>query len=58
MSAGGCVAVDGQLSTLTLLSPSMPVSLWGREPALDGNSFYNTLSHFILFLVVTAHLKR
>lgn len=33
----------------TLLSPSIPVSLWGREPALDGNSFYNTLSHFLLF---------
>jgi len=24
----------------TLLSPSILVSLWGREPALDGNSFY------------------
>ena len=42
----------------TLLSPSIPVSLWGREPALDGNSFYNTLSHFLLFLVVATHLKR
>ncbi|MFB3119028.1 MAG: hypothetical protein ACE1Y2_00705, partial [Stenotrophomonas maltophilia] len=42
----------------TLLSPSIPVSLWGREPALDGNSFYNTLSHFLLFLLVATHLKR
>ena len=41
----------------TLLSPSIPVSLWGREPALDGNSFYNTLCHFLLFLVVATHLK-
>ena len=41
----------------TLLSPSILVSLWGSEPALDGNSFYNTLSHFLLFLVLATHLK-
>ena len=41
----------------TLLSSSISISLWGREPALDGNSFYNTLSHFLLFLVVATHLK-
>jgi hypothetical protein len=33
----------------TFMSPSIPVSLWGSEPALDGNGFYNTLSHFLLF---------
>jgi hypothetical protein len=41
----------------TLLSPSIPVSLWGKEPALNGNSFYNTIFHFLLFLVVAPHLK-
>lgn len=42
----------------TLLSPSISVSLWGSEPALDGNGFYNTLCHFLLFLVLATHLKR
>lgn len=41
----------------TLLSPSIPVSLWGRQPAFDGYGFYNHLSHFILFAVVATHLK-
>lgn len=41
----------------TLLSSSITVSFWGKEPALDGNSFYNTLSHFILFLVVATHTQ-
>ena len=41
----------------TLLSPSIPVSLWGSEPALDGSGFYNTLSHFVLFAVLSTHLK-
>jgi len=41
----------------TLLSPSIPVSLWGKVPAADGNSFYNTISNFLLFLVLTTRLR-
>ena len=41
----------------TLLSSSIPISLWGREPAADGASFYNTFSHFMLFLVLSTHLR-
>ena len=41
----------------TLLSSSISISLWGKEPAFDGASFYNTLSHFMLFLVLATHLK-
>ena len=41
----------------TLLYPSISVSLWGSEPALGGNSFYNNLSHFLLFFVLVTHIK-
>jgi hypothetical protein len=41
----------------TLLSSSLSISLWGREPAQDGANFYNTISHFVLFLVLATHLK-
>jgi len=44
--AAGTVVVAGLLSTL--LSPSIPVSLWGSEPATDGYSFYNTISYFVI----------
>jgi hypothetical protein len=51
-----CVVMASNLIS-TLLSPSMSVSFWGREPAFDGYGFYNTLSHFVLFAVVASHLK-
>ena len=41
----------------TVLSSSMSVSLWGREPALDGYGIYNTISHFLLFAAVATHLE-
>ncbi|MCI0781098.1 MAG: tetratricopeptide repeat protein [Chloroflexi bacterium] len=53
--AAGTVVVAGLLSTL--LSPSIPVSLWGSEPATDGYSFYNTICHFVMFAVIATHLK-
>jgi len=53
---GACLVLVSNLLS-TLLSPSIGVSLWGREPALDGYGFYNALSHFILFAVVATHLK-
>jgi len=41
----------------TLLSPSIAISFWGREPALDGYGFYNTLAHFALFAALATHVK-
>ena len=41
----------------TLFSASIPISLWGSEPASDGYSFYNTICHFVLFAILVTHLK-
>jgi len=54
LAAGGVVASN---LASTILSSSVSVSLWGAEPALDGYSFYNSLSHFVLFAAVATHLK-
>lgn len=56
MFVAACLVVAGNLAS-TLLSPSISVSLWGSEPGRDGYSFYNYLFHFILFAVLTTHLK-
>lgn len=45
-------ALLGSNLVSTLLSSSVSISFWGREPALDGPGFYNTLSHFMLFLTL------
>ncbi|MCE2463942.1 MAG: tetratricopeptide repeat protein [Dehalococcoidia bacterium] len=41
----------------TLLSQSLWISLWGEVSGQFGYSLYTTFSYFILFLIITTHLK-
>ena len=41
----------------TVLSASVPVSVWGAVPGQDGYSTYTMLSYVLLFAVVATHLK-
>jgi hypothetical protein len=41
----------------TLLSASIPVSLWGEVPGQDSLSTYTVAAYLLLFAVVTTHLK-
>ena len=52
------VVLFGAVYTLsTLLSVSPRLSLWGSPPERDGYSLYNMACYFLLFGVVTTHLK-
>ena len=41
----------------TVLSASVPVSVWGAVPGQDGYSTYTMLSYVLLFALVATHLK-
>ena len=41
----------------TVLSASLPVSLWGEVPGQDGYEAYTTAAYAVLFAVIATHLK-
>jgi O-antigen ligase/tetratricopeptide (TPR) repeat protein len=41
----------------TLASPLTHLSLFGSEPGIDGASFYNEATHFVVFLVIAVHVR-
>ena len=41
----------------TVFSGSPRVSLWGKDPAAEGNSLYNIVCYFALWLVLLRYLK-
>jgi len=47
----------GSVLLSTLLSVSLPVSLWGEVPGQDGYSAYTTAAYAMVFAVIATHLK-
>ncbi|PKB84372.1 MAG: hypothetical protein BZY88_00080 [SAR202 cluster bacterium Io17-Chloro-G9] len=47
----------GTVLLSTVLSASLPVSLWGEVPGQDGYGAYTTAAYAMVFAVVATHLK-